>query len=87
MSEPAATTGTDAESAVGADKLAGPQDVPPTGVATKPEAPPENPDAAGLVEIATKPFWVRHYTFTGTNVVVPGGKQQFYILSNTNSNH
>ena len=27
------------------------------------------------------------FTFTGTNVVVPGNPQQFYILSNTNSNH
>ena len=27
------------------------------------------------------------FTFTGTNVVTPGGKQQFYLLSNTNSNH
>lgn len=61
-------TGTDDESAVGADKLAGSQDAPPTGVATKPEAEPENAGADDLVEIATKPFWVRHYTFTGTTV-------------------
>ena len=27
------------------------------------------------------------FTFTGTNAAVPGGQQQFYILSNTNSNH
>ena len=27
------------------------------------------------------------FTFTGTNVVTPGSPQQFYILSNTNSNH
>ena len=27
------------------------------------------------------------FTFTGTNAVTPGGQQQFYILSNTNSNH
>jgi autotransporter-associated beta strand protein len=27
------------------------------------------------------------FTFTGTNVVTPGSQQQFYILSNTNSNH
>jgi hypothetical protein len=27
------------------------------------------------------------FTFIGTNVVTPGGKQQFYILSNTNANH
>ncbi|WAC92715.1 alpha/beta hydrolase [Mycobacterium sp. Aquia_213] len=68
MSEPGSVTGTDDESAVGADKLAGSQDAPPTGVATKPEAEPENAGADDLVEIATKPFWVRHYTFTGTTV-------------------
>jgi uncharacterized membrane protein len=68
MSQPGSATGTDDESAVGADKLAGSQDAPPTGAATKPEAAAENLDAAGLVEIATKPFWVRHYTFTGTTV-------------------
>jgi uncharacterized membrane protein len=68
MSQPGSATGTDDESAVGADKLAGSPDAPPTGVATKPEAAAENLDAAGLVEIATKPFWVRHYTFTGTTV-------------------
>jgi hypothetical protein len=28
-----------------------------------------------------------NFTFTGTNVVTPGGRQQFYILSSTNSNH
>jgi autotransporter-associated beta strand protein len=28
-----------------------------------------------------------NFTFTGTNVVVPGNQQQFYLLSNTNSNH
>ena len=28
-----------------------------------------------------------NFTFTGTNVVTPGGHQQFYLLSNTNSNH
>jgi hypothetical protein len=28
-----------------------------------------------------------NFTFTGTNVVTPGGQQQFYILSSTNSNH
>jgi autotransporter-associated beta strand protein len=28
-----------------------------------------------------------NFTFTGTNVVVPGNHQQFYLLSNTNSNH
>lgn len=28
-----------------------------------------------------------NFTFIGSNVVTPGGKQQFYILSNTNSNH
>jgi hypothetical protein len=28
-----------------------------------------------------------NYTFIGTNVVVPGSGQQFYLLSNTNSNH
>jgi hypothetical protein len=28
-----------------------------------------------------------NYTFQGTNVVTPGDQQQFYILSNTNSNH
>ena len=27
------------------------------------------------------------FTFSGTNVVTPGSPQQFYILSNTNSNH
>ncbi|WP_442791324.1 alpha/beta hydrolase [Mycobacterium sp. Aquia_216] len=27
-----------------------------------------NQDAADATEIATKPFWVRHYTFTGTTV-------------------
>jgi len=27
------------------------------------------------------------FTFSGTNVIVPADKQQFYILSNTNSNH
>jgi hypothetical protein len=27
------------------------------------------------------------FTFIGTNVAAPGGKQQFYILSNTNANH
>jgi hypothetical protein len=27
------------------------------------------------------------FTFTGTNVVIPGKTNQFYILSNTNSNH
>jgi len=27
------------------------------------------------------------FTFNGTNVVTPGGQQQFYILSSTNSNH
>jgi uncharacterized membrane protein len=68
MSQPGSTTGTDDESAVGADKLAGSEEAPPTGVATKPQAGAENLDAAGLVEIATKPFWVRHYTFTGTTV-------------------
>jgi uncharacterized membrane protein len=68
MSQPGSTTGTNDESAVGADKLAGSEEAPPTGVATKPQAGAENLDAAGLVEIATKPFWVRHYTFTGTTV-------------------
>ncbi|MDT5116465.1 MAG: hypothetical protein QOE30_2204 [Mycobacterium sp.] len=68
MSQPGSATGTDDESAVGADKPAGSQDAPHAGVATKPEASAENLDAAGLVEIATKPFWVRHYTFTGTTV-------------------
>src|SRR5882757_7529632 len=68
MSQPGSTTGTDDESAVGADKPAGSQDAPHAGAATKPEASAENLDAAGLVEIATKPFWVRHYTFTGTTV-------------------
>jgi hypothetical protein len=28
-----------------------------------------------------------NFTFTGTNVVTPGDRQQFYILSNTNWNH
>ena len=28
-----------------------------------------------------------NFTFTGTNAVIPGYPQQFYILSNTNSNH
>ena len=28
-----------------------------------------------------------NFTFIGTNVVIPGGQQQFYILSSTNSNH
>ena len=28
-----------------------------------------------------------NFTFIGTNVVTPGGAQQFYLLSNTNSNH
>lgn len=28
-----------------------------------------------------------NFTFTGTNVVIPGSQQQFFILSNTNSNH
>jgi fibronectin-binding autotransporter adhesin len=28
-----------------------------------------------------------NFTFTGTNAVVPGNQQQFYLLSNTNSNH
>jgi autotransporter-associated beta strand protein len=28
-----------------------------------------------------------NFTFIGTNVVTPGDKQQFYILSNTNSNY
>jgi autotransporter-associated beta strand protein len=28
-----------------------------------------------------------NYTFTGTNVVTPGSRQQFYTLSNTNWNH
>jgi len=28
-----------------------------------------------------------NFTFTGTNAVTPGDAQQFYILSNTNSNH
>ena len=69
MSQPGSATGTDDESAVGADKLADSPDAPPTGVATKPEAAAENPDASDdFVEIATKPFWVRHYTFTGTTV-------------------
>jgi uncharacterized membrane protein len=68
MSQPGSATGTDDESAVGADKPAGSQDAPHAGVATIPEASAENLDAAGLVEIATKPFWVRHYTFTGTTV-------------------
>ena len=27
------------------------------------------------------------FTFMGANVVTPGDPQQFYILSNTNSNH
>jgi hypothetical protein len=27
------------------------------------------------------------FTFTGTNVVIPAKTNQFYILSNTNSNH
>lgn len=67
MSEPGSATGTGDESAVGADKLAGSPDAPP-GVATKTDAEPEDLDSAGLVEIATKPFWVRHYTFTGTTV-------------------
>jgi uncharacterized membrane protein len=69
MSQPGSATGTDDESAVGADKLAGSPDGPPTELATKSEAAAENPDASDdFVEIATKPFWVRHYTFTGTTV-------------------
>ena len=28
-----------------------------------------------------------NFTFIGTNVVTAGGAQQFYLLSNTNSNH
>ncbi|OBA57489.1 hypothetical protein A5647_23600 [Mycobacterium sp. 1100029.7] len=57
MSEPGSATGTDDESAV--------------GVATKAEAAPgilTADEAADVTEIATKPFWVRHYTFTGTAV-------------------
>jgi uncharacterized membrane protein len=69
MSEPGSATDTDDEPPVGADKLAGSQDGPPTGLATKSEAAAENPDTSDeLVGIATKPFWVRHYTFTGTTV-------------------
>ena len=37
MSQPGSATGTDDESPVGADKLAGSQDAPTTGVATKSE--------------------------------------------------
>src|ERR1700754_3608470 len=68
MSEPGSATGTDDESPVGADKLAGSPDGAATGVATKPEAGEDNPESSDGGEIATKPFWVRHYTFTGTAV-------------------
>ncbi len=68
MSQPGSATGTDDESAVGAEKLAGSQDAPHAGLAAEPETSPENSAAAEAVEIATKPFWVRHYTFTGTAV-------------------
>ncbi|GBG39379.1 alpha/beta hydrolase [Mycobacterium montefiorense] len=71
MSEPGSATGTDDEPAVSADKLAGSDDAQVTGEATKAETAPEilsADDAADATEIATKPFWVRHYTFTGTAV-------------------
>lgn len=69
MSEPGSATGTDDEPPVGADQLAGSQDGLPAALATKSEAAAENPDTSDeLAGIATKPFWVRHYTFTGTTV-------------------
>ncbi len=64
MSEPGSATGADDQSAAGAAQVAGPQ----ASVATKPDAAQEDPDTTGLVDIATKPFWVPHYTFTGTTV-------------------
>lgn len=64
MSEPGSATGADDQSAAGAAQVAGPQ----ASVATKPDAAQKDPDTTGLVDIATKPFWVRHYTFTGTTV-------------------
>ncbi|BBY24901.1 hypothetical protein MSTO_51060 [Mycobacterium stomatepiae] len=64
MSEPGSASGADDESAVGAGELAD----SPAGVATKADTEPEDLDCAGLQEIASKPFWVRHYTFTGTTV-------------------
>jgi uncharacterized membrane protein len=79
VSEPGSATDTDDESAVGADKPAGRADTAHAGVVTNPEAAPalsetadadavETDDAAEATEIATKPFWVRHYTFTGSAV-------------------
>lgn len=64
MIEPGSATGADDESGVGAGKLADSS----AGIATKADTEPEDLDCAGLVEIASKPFWVRHYTFTGTTV-------------------
>ncbi|MEE6137317.1 alpha/beta-hydrolase family protein [Mycobacterium sp. 050128] len=66
MSESGSATRADDESTAGADKLAGPPDAAAAGVATEPETGPESTDE--LTDIATKPFWVRHYTFTGTAV-------------------
>ncbi|SOX55666.1 hypothetical protein MAAFP003_4358, partial [Mycobacterium ahvazicum] len=70
VSESGAATAADDGSTAGADKLSDPRDAAATSVATEPEPEPAaGPDSTDeLAEIATKPFWVRHYTFTGTAV-------------------
>lgn len=54
-----------------AGSATGTHDDSDVGVATKAEAVPDiltADEADDVTDIATKPFWVRHYTFTGTTV-------------------
>src|ERR1700730_17890025 len=75
MSEPGSVTNTDAsdESPAGAEnaeKSVGPEGGAQTSLATEPEPGPEAPETAAASEPqqAREPWWVRHYTFTGTAV-------------------
>src|SRR3984885_1815970 len=69
MSEPGSATNADAghKPADNEDKSAGPEGDSATAVATEPEASVETAHVVAHHEVK-KPWWVRHYTFTGTAV-------------------
>jgi uncharacterized membrane protein len=76
MSEPGSATNTDAsdKAAANTEQTAGLDAGPKTSLATKPEAgaeiSAETPAAAAASgpRLTEKPWWARHYTFTGTTV-------------------
>ena len=60
MSEPGSATGTDDESAARRDDTPAPK--------PRPEAAPKPPRRRRAATDSAEPWWVRHYTFTGTAV-------------------